>query len=1147
MGKQSENTIGHKATGKENIKNANYQGLVEAANSIILSIDINGLISYINPFGMDFFGFSEDEIIGRSPMETIVPKTQSDGITSEFLLDLIKNPTPYASHTNENIKKDGTRVWVSWTNKGIFDNQGNLVEVLSVGNDISRLKRMEEELFNHRRNLESLVQERTLELGDATRNLVSSKNRLILLNTISTCIIQDKTVSFTISRILEQLTHIFKHCGAAYIRVSPGATLLSINQTNAPDALPDIAGISLDVARARPFFEDLIDNFKPYFFSDTTRTENKKGLDDFVEETGIRSGMAVPLVQNRRLMGLIFIYSLSSRTWESDEIEMMEQVGEALAVAIGHRRNKNKLVEQEEFLENVFDGVDIGIFAIAVRDNGVVLFENINQAYESLRQIELGRVIGTSLDSLAGAMSQSELDMFKDKVDQCIREKRIIKFIEETRVDGEIKYWLTRLSPVMDQGGTIFRIIGASTDISDQKLNETRLKDAQRIAKLGDFDRDIATRVFSCSDQIRKMFGWDETICPGYQDFLDIIHPEDRGYVEKEIGRAVEAKSSYDLEYRIIHDSGKEKIINEIGEVVLDDAQDPFKVTGIVQDVTEQKKFKDEIELARKVFDNAVEGVVVTDCDGIIEFVNKGFSTITGYTEEEAIGKNPNLLKSDRHDRHFYKEMWDALDRDGHWSGEIWNRRKSGEAYPEWLSITAITDHRGNPVRYMSVFNDLSDIREREEQLKFQANYDALTGLPNRTLLQDRIQMAIHRTSREEKGLAVIFLDMDDFKHVNDTLGHAKGDLLLQQFASRLLGSVREQDTVARYGGDEFVILIPDTNDTDTIITIIERIRLSLLESFIIDAKEFFLGVSIGVTICPDDGSTPDVLIANADMAMYRSKEHGKGKYAFFTSELNRQVALRVELETDLRHALSRNEFSIYLQPKLDIATGQICGAEALLRWQHPEKGMVRPDAFIPLAEETGLINPIGEWVLDQACLRAKECSKIVNRYFSVAVNISSRQVKDIDLVDLVSRGLASHQIPPECLDIEITESAVMGNVDKAKTMLRQLNDMGIKISIDDFGTGFSSLSYLRLFPVSILKIDKSFVDDIPMDNDSNTMVTTIISMARHLNLTTVAEGVEKAEQLDFLKTNNCDQIQGYYFAPPMPVDEFMVFLKKNT
>ena len=645
---------------------------------------------------------------------------------------------------------------------------------------------------------------------------------------------------------------------------------------------------------------------------------------------------------------------------------------------------------------------------------------------------------------------------------------------------------------------------------------------------------------------MRLIFGWEEKTCPGYKDFLDILHPEDRSHVEQTLDRTVEEKSSYDMEYRIKSPLGENKIVNEIGEVLLDEAGEVCKISGIIQDVTEQKKFRDEIELASKVFDNAVEGVAVTDCNGTIQFVNRGFTNITGYTEEEAIGRNPRMLKSGRHDRAFYRTMWEAIKRDGHWAGEIWNRRKSGEAYPEWLSITAITNEKGESVRYLSLFNDLSDLREREAQLNFQANYDALTGLPNRTLLQDRIQVSIQRVKRGNQGLTLIFLDMDDFKHVNDMLGHAKGDLLLQQFATRLLESIRSQDTVARYGGDEFIILLPDTNDTQVITQVIKRIRASLKEPFVVDDKEFFMEVSVGVTVCPDDGMEPDILIANADMAMYRSKASGRGGYAFFTAELNQQVARRVELEMDLRMGLSRQQFTLHYQPKLDIATGQISGAEALIRWEHPEKGIVSPMEFIPLAEETGLINDLGEWILYQAAARAKEWSQLAGRPFPIAVNISPRQVRDVDLPDQVTQVLRQYQLPASCLELEITESAVMGNLEKAKAMFQTLYEMGIHLSLDDFGTGFSSLSYLRQLPISTLKIDKSFVDDIPQDADSSTMVTTIITMARHLKLITVAEGVEESAQLEFLRQNQCTQIQGYYFARPMPADTFVDFIRKH-
>ncbi len=1136
------------------VSEASYRGLVETANSIILRMDHQGIITFINRYGIEFFGFTENELLGQSVFSTILSgKFLGDSPGDQFDA-ILKNPNAYSSHSNENFKKDGTRVWISWTNKGILDGDDNLFEILCVGNDITPLKSMEKELSHHRQNLESLVQERTRDLALATAELANSQNRLMLLSAISTCIIQGKSTEFTINEILEQLTHMFKDCRAAYARLISGAKTLGIEFTRGPDFVPDLLGCKLSVNQVGSYFSDTHHPFIPHAVSDICLAPKINRIFEFAQGTDIRSYLMTPLHESNRIMGFIFVYSMEPRPWKPSEIQLMKQIGESLSVAIGQQKHKIRLIEQEQFLENIFSGVDIAVFVLGVENSGRIVFENINQQYEKLRQILREQVAGKPFGSLSSHMSKADLNRIIAKVSLCIQERKTITFMEQTDQADEKKYWLTRLTPVCDKENRVFRIIGASTDISDQilaekamKKNETRLRDAQRTAKLGDCERDVSTMMLSCSEQLYQIFGWDENTCPSYQDFLDVLHPDDLSYVQSTIENALESKKSYDLEYRVIRGGSEERIVKEIGEMVLDSSGMPVKISGIVQDITELKQFKDEIELARKVFDNAVEGVVVTDLEGTIQFVNKGFCQITGYSEEEALGQNPRLLKSDRHDHLFYEKMWMDLGKNGGWAGEIWNRRKNGEAYPEWLSITAIDNHLGEPVRYMSVFHDLSDIRQREEQLHFQANYDALTGLPNRTLLRDRINMCISKLRREQTGLALIFLDLDDFKHVNDTLGHVNGDLLLQKFSKRLLESVREQDTVARYGGDEFIILIPDTKETNIVIQIIERIRKSLLKVFTIAGKEFIVGASIGVTICPDDGADTETLIANADMAMYRSKEMGKGQFGFFTQELNQQIAQRFDLKNDLRLALRRNEFVLYYQPKLDLKTNRICGAEALIRWAHPERGLVSPFDFIPLAEETGLIVPMGEWILNQACVKAGKWSAKLGYTFPIAVNVSAIQVRDVDMLAQIENLLEIHGILPGNLELEITESAVMANVEKAKKMFKEIHAMGINISIDDFGTGFSSLSYLRLFPVAVLKIDKSFIDDIPMNQDSNTMVTTIMSMARHLKLMTVAEGVEKKEQLDFLIANNCNQIQGYYFSPPLAEDRFYELLKKHN
>ena len=672
-----------------------------------------------------------------------------------------------------------------------------------------------------------------------------------------------------------------------------------------------------------------------------------------------------------------------------------------------------------------------------------------------------------------------------------------------------------------------------------------RLDQLQRMAGLGEVERDGKGEVIAASDPFYTLVGSEPE--SGGEPFIAQVHPDDRQRLRRQWKNAVTEKQAYEVEYRFQAPDQTEQVFREQGRPALDAEGRVCGISAVIQDISTEKAFRDEIHMARKIFDSAVEGVVVADSHGDIQFVNKGFTRITGYERQEVLGQNPRILKSDRHGPDFYQQMWNCIENEGQWSGEIWNRRKDGRAYPEWLTITAIQDNGGNVVRYISVFNDLSDIRQQEEKIHYQANYDVLTNLPNRTLFKDRLKLNLTRAHRVESGLSLIFLDLDDFKHVNESLGHANGDILLEMFGDRLLGCVREQDTVARYGGDEFMILIPDTDKAEVVMHIVERILKSMETAFEIDDREYFMGVSIGITTSPEDGIDMDTLLSNVDMAMYRAKESGKRRYDFFTPDLNRQVTQRFELEADLRKALARTEFVLYYQPKIDMATKRISGAEALVRWRHGQKGLVPPGDFIPVSEETGLVVPMGEWILRQACHTARAWSRHLGYPFRVAVNISPRQIRDSDLVGLVGELLDQKAIEPENLELEITETAVMADVDRAKTTFEALHDMGVHIAVDDFGTGFSSLSYLRLFPIDSLKIDKSFIDDIPQDPGSNTMVSTIISMAEHLNLNTIAEGVETQDQLDFLKSKNCNQIQGYYFSPPVPEDEFFTSLKNQS
>jgi len=561
-------------------------------------------------------------------------------------------------------------------------------------------------------------------------------------------------------------------------------------------------------------------------------------------------------------------------------------------------------------------------------------------------------------------------------------------------------------------------------------------------------------------------------------------------------------------------------------------------VLAVVRDLSERLWSEERMRLAERVFESSLEGIAITDCHGLIERVNPAFTEITGYQAEEVLGANPRILKSDRHPPEFYRDMWQALREKGHWQGEIWNRRKGGEAYPEWLSISAITDKNGRSTHYVSVFHDLTEIKHKDELVRHQAYHDALTGLPNHLLLRDRLTIAISRSRREGKGLAVFFLDLDHFKKVNDSFGHIAGDILLQQVAARLQDMVRKEDTLARIGGDEFVLVVQNIHSAENAAQVVHKIMTDLAGVFQVGEQEIFTGASIGISLFPHDGDDPESLIRNAETAMYRAKDRGRNNYQLFAAEMNEQITRRLFLENNLRKAVQEEQFQLYYQPKVDLKRREITGMEALVRWLQPDGTIVPPDAFIPVAEETGMIIPLGYWILRAACRQIRKWREAGYGTLQVSVNLSAQQFKQVDLAERILSILAETGVPPEALEIEVTESMLMANMEEAILTLAQLTRQGIRVALDDFGTGYSSLYYLKRLPIATVKIDRSFVADLTTDPDDNAIVSAILSMAAGLKLRVVAEGVEIREQLDFLRQHGCDEIQGYFFSRPLPAKE---------
>ena len=562
-------------------------------------------------------------------------------------------------------------------------------------------------------------------------------------------------------------------------------------------------------------------------------------------------------------------------------------------------------------------------------------------------------------------------------------------------------------------------------------------------------------------------------------------------------------------------------------------------VFGVVHDITERRRQEEHQRQWAKAFESTRDGVIICDAGTRIESVNRAFTEITGYAPEEAIGRTPALLHSGRHEPAFYRALWGCLSRDGHWCGEIWNRRKDGHVYPEWLTINAVRDDAGVVTNYVGVFTDISRVKRDEAELQRLANYDPLTELPNRRLLNTRLEHALARTRRRGGRLALLYVDLDGFKTVNDSLGHPAGDELLTCIAHRFKDRVRAGDTLGRLGGDEFLVIAESLHCAEDAAVLAQDLLGAVARPVGLDnGHEVYVTASIGISVFPDDGcSDATAMMRDADAALYRAKEQGRNGFCFYTHDLNRQAVAKLEIEVALSHALPRQELLLHYQPKFCAASGRLSGVEALLRWCRAGE-LVPPGHFIPIAEQSSLILDIGAWVIDEACAQQARWRARGLDMPRIAVNVAARQFAAGNLDVVLGDALRRHGVPPACLELEVTESMLIDMPAGGMEMLGRLKEIGIKLSLDDFGTGYSSLAYLRQFPIDALKIDKSFVDQIDSGPDGSAIVDAVIALAHRLGLAVVAEGVETATQQAHLRRQGCDELQGFGLARPMPVAE---------
>ena len=562
-------------------------------------------------------------------------------------------------------------------------------------------------------------------------------------------------------------------------------------------------------------------------------------------------------------------------------------------------------------------------------------------------------------------------------------------------------------------------------------------------------------------------------------------------------------------------------------------------------DISQRKRHEAELQLADTVFANSLEAMLITDSEGTIIRVNPAFTAITGYAAAEVIGQNPRILKSGRHEPEFYREMWQAILGKGTWEGEVWDKRKNGEVFPKWLTISATRDANGEIKSFVSCFSDISLRKATEEKIQFLAHHDPLTGLPNRLLLRDRFSQMRDLHRRSGKRMAFIYLDLDHFKRINDSLGHPVGDALLIAVVGRLRTCLRDSDTLSRQGGDEFILLLGEVDGPEAVARIAEKIQNGLLQPFEIEPHSLSTSASLGIALSPDDGTDFDTLLQKADTAMYHAKESGRQAFSFFSAEMNARANRRLSLTNRLRRAIDRQELSLCYQPQVYADSRHIFGAEALLRWNQADGSSVSPLEFIPIAEESGLILPIGDWVLAEACRQARRWKDGGNDW-KIAVNVSGKQLLRTEVVEELRRHTRDAGISPQQIEIELTESTLMEDSESVCDVIAELKSIGTSVAIDDFGTGYSSLSYLKRFRVDKLKIDRSFIADMNRDSTGGALAQAVIGIARSLKLRAIAEGVETVGQLDLVQRYGCNEIQGNYFSQPLTAEKFEAFARAH-
>jgi len=854
---------------------------------------------------------------------------------------------------------------------------------------------------------------------------------------------------------------------------------------------------------------------------------------------------AFPLRQTGEIAGVLTLYAGEKDYFIPPLVQLLEEIADDVSYALdnlAHQAMEQKLHESEERWSFALEGSGDGIWDWNTQTNQMFY----STSYWNILGFEPGEA-DASVEDFDARMHPEDKPGVLDSTVQLFRGD-VPHFHQEYRLrckDGSYKWILSRGKVVSRSAdGQPLRVIGTIEDISTRKAIEADLQLAAQVFQRSSeaitiTDRD--NQILSVNHAFTKVTGYTPEEVIGQNPRIFASGRHNKAFYEHMWGSLLTTGQWHG---EIWNRRKNGEVFPEWLSitVVYDDAGQVLRHIAIFSDIGDIKRDQTYLQLAAQVFESSSEAITITDNENRILSVNRAFTDVTGYTPEEVIGQNPRLFSSGRHDATFYQNMWSSLLTTGRWRGEIWNRRKNGDIFPEWLSIAVVRDDTGQVSHHIGMFSDISEIKRTEERIHQLANYDALTGLPNRDLFQERVGQALARAQLNRSPVALLALDLNRIKQINESFGHAAGDQLLRLVAERLREIVPPQSAGTHHGGDVFHIVLPGL-DMEDAGHMAQSIITDLSHPYLLDGNEIMATPSIGISVFPNDGTDTALLIQNAEAAMFRVKSSDRSGYQFFAPEMNARSLQRMTMESSLLSALEQEEFLVYYLPQVDLKSGLVIGAEALLRWQHPEMGMISPHVFIEMAEESGVIVPLGEWMMRNVCRQIEQWQQEGVRVLPISINISFRQFCQFRQIEDILRESG---VNPFFLEIELTENTVMQDVEETAQVIRRIKQLGIRVAVDNFGIGYSTLAYLKRFHIDKLKIDQSFIRGLVDSADDSAIVRAMITMAHSLRLEAVAKGVETQKQLDFLKALNCDQMQGYLFSKALPPEDFAALLREG-